>query len=101
MVYLKYRKKDGYVVAVLAEAPTDIEEEYDIVEAEGLRVGSEFEFVIYIDPKEIKDGKVRSHYAVRMGPPQEEMMKKINQVEAENKQRIEKVEDDIKSIKEK
>ena len=84
MSFLEYRWSDGFVRAVHSEQPSTVEKDFEIVEYDELKAGDEYEYVIHIDPEEIdEDGAVRSHYAVRQGPPQEEVMRRIKKLEDE------------------
>ena len=84
-VFVEYNITSGFVRAVHPSRPPQekVSEGFAIAEyPEGsLRPGVEVDHVVFIDPEGVEDGEIRSHYATRVGPPQENINRRLNELE--------------------
>ncbi len=81
--WLEYRTEDGIVEVIHEERPERIAEGREVAESPHFRPGQEVEYRIKVYVDEAVDEEVRSHAAVRQGPPVQEIMDKLKELEEE------------------
>ena len=81
MPYLEYREADGIVEVIHEVEPTEVGEGRAVAESDHFSPGQEIEYRIKVYQGAVKDGKATSFAAVRQGPPQQEIMGRIQQME--------------------
>jgi hypothetical protein len=81
MPYLEYRTIDGIVEVIHETMPAKLSEGRAVVESDHFSPGQEIEYRIKVYQDAVKDGKATSFAAVRQGPPQQEIMWRIQQME--------------------
>jgi hypothetical protein len=106
MVWLKYRKSNGYVETITADEPIVDGIEYGKVSNNDYKVGDEITYHITVMPQQ--DG-THLTASIRQAPAAIDIMQRINNIErasgigsTEQKgiaQRIDKLEEDIAAIK--
>lgn len=82
MIYLTYRKKDGYVVST-HEQESQAEESFAVAKSDAFKVGDEFQYFITIMEVD-ENGVATKHASAQQAPPAQELLERLAVSEQRN-----------------